>query len=495
MKKKFVTNLLFLLGLNLLIKPFWIFGIDRSVQNAIGADHYGLYYALFNFSFLFNILLDLGITNFNNRNISQNEQLLGKHLSAIIFLRLILAVVYLLLSFLIALFLNYNGSELKMLFVLLFNQMLISFILYLRSNLAGLQLFKTDSFISILDRGIMIAICSILLWTNITKAAFRIEWFIWSQTVAYVITAITAFTILLRKTKLKKLVWSLPFFLMILKNSYPYAILILLMTFSYRIDSVMLERMLPDGALQAGIYAQAYRLLEAAAMLAYLFAGLLLPMYARMLKTGQNVEDLTRLSFSLIIVPAIFAASAGLVYAHPIMNMLYHQHAEESSVILSILMVCFVALSTSYIFGTLLTANGSLRYLNYTACMGMILNVGLNLILIPQYKVLGAAVSCLCTQSATAIVQVIIAKKVFKFNAAFTYLFRFITFVASAITIFWLFSLLSISWVSSLLLSSVVCLMIAFLIRIINLKDLYLLTFKPELQQVPDSDSPIIRKT
>ncbi|MFI5220594.1 MAG: polysaccharide biosynthesis protein, partial [Bacteroidia bacterium] len=62
MQKKFITNLGFLLFLNLLIKPFWILGIDRSVQNTVGAEIYGQYYALFNFSFLLNILLDIGIT-------------------------------------------------------------------------------------------------------------------------------------------------------------------------------------------------------------------------------------------------------------------------------------------------------------------------------------------------------------------------------------------------------------------------------------------------
>lgn len=51
MKKKFVTNLAFLIGVNLLIKPFWIFGIDRTVQNSVGAVDYGIYYALFNFPF------------------------------------------------------------------------------------------------------------------------------------------------------------------------------------------------------------------------------------------------------------------------------------------------------------------------------------------------------------------------------------------------------------------------------------------------------------
>ena len=69
MQKKFVTNLALLLFLNLLIKPFWILGIDRSVQNSVGAADYGMYFALFNFSFLLNIILDFGITNFNNKNI------------------------------------------------------------------------------------------------------------------------------------------------------------------------------------------------------------------------------------------------------------------------------------------------------------------------------------------------------------------------------------------------------------------------------------------
>ena len=83
MQKKFITNLAFLLFLNILIKPFWLLGIDRSVQNATGADVYGAYYALFNFSFLFNILLDMGITNFNNRNMQNYSGLPKKNVNAL----------------------------------------------------------------------------------------------------------------------------------------------------------------------------------------------------------------------------------------------------------------------------------------------------------------------------------------------------------------------------------------------------------------------------
>ena len=103
MQRKFITNLILLLSLNLLIKPFWILGIDRSVQNLVGEEMYGFYFVVFNFSFLFNILLDLGITNFNNRNIAQNKQLLNKHFSGIIVVRLLLALFYLAVTFTLAL--------------------------------------------------------------------------------------------------------------------------------------------------------------------------------------------------------------------------------------------------------------------------------------------------------------------------------------------------------------------------------------------------------
>lgn len=196
MQKKFVTNLAFLLFLNILIKPFWIFGIDRVVQNTVGAAEYGFYFALFNFSFLLNILLDLGITNFNNRNIAQHNHLLQKHLSGILALRLLLTAGFIIINLITAWIAGYLKDGGWMLMVLLLNQVLMSFILYLRSNIAGLHLFRIDSFISVLDRLIMIALCSILLWGGITDKKFQIEWFVWAQTFAYAITALFTFLIL-----------------------------------------------------------------------------------------------------------------------------------------------------------------------------------------------------------------------------------------------------------------------------------------------------------
>lgn len=142
MQKKFITNLALLLFLNLLIKPFWILGIDRSVQNAVSPEIFGTYYALFNFTFLLNILLDLGITNFNNKNIAQNNHLLTKHVSSILSLRLLLGLVYTIITLSVGLIIGYSVGQLYILFLLDLIVPYIFFILYLRSNIAGLHFLK-----------------------------------------------------------------------------------------------------------------------------------------------------------------------------------------------------------------------------------------------------------------------------------------------------------------------------------------------------------------
>jgi O-antigen/teichoic acid export membrane protein len=486
MHRKFITNLLILLFLNLLIKPFWILGIDRSVQNAVGAGNYGFYFAIFNFTFLFNILLDFGITNFNNRNIAQNHQLLQKHFSSILVLKFLLFIFYCIISLGAGMLIGYNPQQIQMLALLGFNQFLISFILYLRSNISGLHYFKTDSLISVLDRALMIIICGILLWGHVTSEPFRIEWFIYAQTVAYLLTALIAFLIVVRKAKFYKLKWNRPFFVMIIKQSFPFAILVLLMAFYNRIDSVMLERILPgnQGREQAGIYASAYRLLDATNMIAYLFSVILLPMFARMLKFKESVESLARLSFTLLFVLSVIVALASFFYSHEIMTMLYPQHIDETlqqfnaridqtSVIFGLLMAGFIPISTVYVFGTLLTANGNLKQLNLVAAGGMILNITLNFILIPTYLSVGSAWASLCTQFLTAGVQVLLAQRIFKFRLNKTYLLKLLLFIMVVIGLGFLARMLPVDWKLGLLIMGALSVIFVASIRLLSIKALF----------------------
>lgn len=474
MRRKFLTNLGLLLFLNFLVKPFWILGIDRTVQNITGPDQYGFYASLLNFTFLFNILLDFGITSFNNRNIAQNSQLLNKHFSGIISFKLLLGVLYFVVTMIVGLIIGYKTRQMEFIAILGFNQFLTSFILYLRSNISGIMHFKTDSIISVLDRLLMILICSLLLWGGITDQEFKIEWFVYAQTSAYILTAFIAFIIVLRKAKFRKLSFNLTFARMIIKQSFPFAILVLLMTSYNRIDSVMLERLLPDtGEVQAGIYASAYRLLDSVNMIAYLFSVILLPMFARLLKDKDSVEWLVKLSFTLLFTSSVIVSTGSFFFSYELMDLLYVSHVEESTEIFKLLIIGFVPIATTYIFGTLLTANGNMKALNIMAFSGMIINIGLNFLLIPWFLALGSAYASLVTQFVTAIIQIILVQRLFRFHVNSKFLTTLPIFVVGVILINIGAKSMSFGWETQFVTMIVLSFLLAAVLKLFNFRSMY----------------------
>lgn len=410
-QKDFIFNICLLLFLNLLVKPFWLLGVEVGVQNQVGAADYGLYFAIFNFTYVFYMLLDMGICNFNNRTIARNNQLLNRYLSSIIVLRLILCLVYFVVIYSVALIIGYRGIQLKLLFWIGLNQFLNATMLYLRSNVSALLMFKTDSCLSVLDRLLAILFCSMLLWGHISDKPFRIEWFVYCQTAAYLLAISVALFIVLKKSKLRRLAWNKKLSLLILKKSLPFALLTLLMAFYNRIDSVMIERLLPVdiATTQAGIYASAFRLLDALVMIAYLFSVILLPLFSKMIKEKENVQPIVRTAFSFLYVFAIGATVVLVCYREPILAWLYNDHVAASASVFALLIPCIIPIAFTYVFGTLLTANGSLKKLNITAMAGIIVNILINIILIPRFQARGAAVTSLCTQSVVSLLQFFIA--------------------------------------------------------------------------------------
>ena len=115
MQKKLLSGLFWVLLANLLVKPFWILGVEVGVQNAVGNETYGFYFSIFNLSYILNILLDLGITNFNTRNIAQHPQLITKHLSGILGIKVCLLALYLVVTFTVGALMGYGSEEFRLL--------------------------------------------------------------------------------------------------------------------------------------------------------------------------------------------------------------------------------------------------------------------------------------------------------------------------------------------------------------------------------------------
>jgi O-antigen/teichoic acid export membrane protein len=444
MRGNFVKNLLWLQLLNWLVKPLWILWIEREIQLRMGDSWYGVYTLHFNLVLLFAVLLDAGLNSYVSREIAAHGRL--AHPKRVFFLRLGLGLLYVVLVLAVAQV--QSGIQGDFLIFALINQILASVVLMLRSVLQGKQRFVSDSWLSVVDRVVALAICTWML-RMYTPAMFASEggvlMFQLAQFFGYAMALLLGLVLVFWKKSgvvsaelgtdsagnqktlgdwSKEVVW--------------FGAMALAMSIFTRIDVQMIQRYagstllnMPDmdglklaaeaGYREIGVYAKGYRLLDAALIFSALLSTQLLPMLSKRLSAGEDNHPIIGLGFRLVFMVSVGVASGAWFYGDFLMNWLYHGQKQlgavteaggvevlrtmvyskeilNAAMIFKVLMLAFIPMSLVHVFGTYLTAAGQMRWLAQLALVCLIINVAFNYVEIPKAGALAAAVGCLLTQ-------------------------------------------------------------------------------------------------
>ena len=399
MKREFLINIVLLVLINILVKPVYILFIETRVQDTLGPNVYGLYFAIFNLAYMLQILSDLGIQNYNSRTIANQPALLTKMLPDILGVKLILGAVYLMVAFTLAAAFGYLSHSALIFGLVALNLVLLSFILYLRTNIAATGHYRIDSLVSVADKFLLILILAWMLFVPENAKSFSIYSFLLAQTISLVLVLILAGIINVYLAGFLRIRFSRTFAKKLLRESFPFSLVIILMSLYMRMDGFMLERLLDDDAYQAGVYAAAFRIYEAFNMIGYLFAVLLLPMFASLLAQKTELLALIKSSHNLMLALSGSLVLGGLLFRQQIMFFLYPTHADPYyGELLGLLLLSFFAISLSYIYGTYLTSAKKLGPLNRLLLAGVLINLVFNLLLIPDMGARGAAYTTVFTQ-------------------------------------------------------------------------------------------------
>jgi len=476
LRRKFLVNIIFLLAVSIIVKAFWVLGIDRTVQNVSGETAYGFYFSLFSFSVLFTLLLDMGLSGFNNRAVSADPTRVKLYFGNVLLLRLMLTAAYFLITVSVAWAMGYSKDQLSLLLILMLNQVMSSMILWLRSNISGMQYLFLDSVLSVADRLVMIIICSLLLWGGVASGSFRIEWFVWAQTAAYFTVMVLSFIIVVRRGGVSKVRPDPGVLKSIIITGLPFALVAFAMTLYWRIDSVMIERLLPDGARQAGIYAQAFRLFDAIAMIPVMFGGLLLPIMSKEIAAGNNITPLASMAGRMLLAPLGVGAVTLATFPGEILNLLYSSPAQGAVSAFTVLMLALLPVGVVYIFSTMLTAAGRLKLLGAITLGAMMVNIVLNLILIPSFSAAGAACTAFCTQMTVALACTIAVEKTMVRMITFRRVFLYILMLLLTFAVGRFMKLLEVPWIVAAAAELITGMVLALVFRMIEpLKNLKLI--------------------
>jgi len=465
MKLEFAVNILLLLLLNLLVKPLYIFGIDVQVQNSIGPEQYGLFFSIFNYTLLFQIVLEYGITNYIKREISIDRSLVSPYFSGILLLKSGLALIYFLLVFGFAPLFGYKHQELWIVWYVAVIQLLLTMVSFLRGCIVGLGWYKTDSIFSVLDKLVMILVLGWKLYMHEGERPDLHDFvlvYMWSVAV----TAFASFCFLVFKVGVK---WVRPD-RVLLKNllvaTTPFALVTFLMAVYGRLDAVLLHMLLPDGDYYAGIYAAGYRMLDVYMMFALLFSNLLLPMLSSLMHDVKNAARLIDFAVGALMTLTIVAATGGFVFRREITELLYHHGDDNWYDTVGILFLTIIPVGLSLLYGAAILSIGKLRKQNILFLIGGAVSIIINMLLIPVYKSLGAAISALSVNAFIAISQVIIFYRESDLERNNKKFFLLALYLIVCLMTFFLISRLSIPVIWSLVTGAVLLLPASVILRI-----------------------------
>jgi O-antigen/teichoic acid export membrane protein len=182
------------------------------------------------------------------------------------------------------------------------------------------------------------------------------------------------------------------------KAAVPLALGSSLATIYFRIDSVMLSKLDDDGLAAVGRYQYGYKFSDILAFVASALLGVVLPLLVRSWPNNiPNFRKVFRQAFLLLIIAGAAAAVSFAVVAQEAITNLFD--APASAAVPARVLVVGQALNFfTQLWAITLIASAKHRIYPYATLAGLIVNVGLNFVLIPHFSATGAGIATVLTE-------------------------------------------------------------------------------------------------
>jgi O-antigen/teichoic acid export membrane protein len=171
------------------------------------------------------------------------------------------------------------------------------------------------------------------------------------------------------------------------------------LTFAYgRVDQLLVYELAPSSA-DVGVYAAMYKILDNAGFVPIAVMTTFFPIMAGLYPAQpERLRRIMQAAIDYLTMIALGAVALTIVAAGPIVDLLFGAAYASGATILPILMGAFVPICIGSVAGNMVTATDLQRRYVWYAGLGLIVNVVLNLALIPKYGIAAAAWVTLATE-------------------------------------------------------------------------------------------------
>lgn len=375
---------------------------------------YGSYNKIYNYLWIFAFLADLGLYTIAIREISRNQVPKEKIIGNILTLRVILALWIWFLAYIIALFLPWYNDPLVLTAIFIVGA--FTLISLINSSLLALmqsQMKIEFSLISVVaGKLINISLIALFLiyvftWDSMQSIAFISVFVAW-----FIGISVTTYMNFLYAKKICEIhfLFDLNYIKNIFKISLPYGLALFLSVVYFKIDIILLSLLeSPDRAdISIALYGLPMKIVEVLMVLGWFYLNSVLPSLSEKFRQWdtQKISEIIAMSLKVLLSFSLCIFILGSSLAEDIIkiiatpeyiNPVNHEYNSPFalSIALGVLLFHFISLGFIYV---LIASERQWLLLRINICITVI-NIVWNILLIPYYSFIWAAVVTLFSQS------------------------------------------------------------------------------------------------
>jgi O-antigen/teichoic acid export membrane protein len=374
------------------------------IARYLGDAEYGQFSFVLSFTGLFFILMDLGTRVLLIREIAQNKKEGSKIVSNVILLKLSVSAIVYVCIVALSLLLGYENI---IIFAIALAALGVVFDSLATTSDAVFQAYERMEFPATLKVLRILLRFAITLPLLLTGAGF------FSVLGAYVLVQflnlVISFTLAYRHFIRISLDFDVSLIRHLLRKSFPFLLSGIFVTIYFRIDITLMSMLAPE--LLSGFYAQAsrnavigwysaaYNILDGLISIPIALSAAILPVAVVYFKESrEKLVDLFYVSVKYLTYLSLPAAVGISILAGSIISLIYGEQYANAALALQILVWTLIPLYINYILGVINIAIHREKEAVAVLFANSLINISLNLILIPKYSLYGAAAATIISE-------------------------------------------------------------------------------------------------
>jgi O-antigen/teichoic acid export membrane protein len=368
------------------------FFITMYTARYLGTEGFGILSLALSITAITGIFADLGLGSLMMREIARNKSLTSKFFSNTILIKFLLSFLTIGITIAIVYIFKYPEPITTVIYIITLSTLINAF------NGVFVSIFQAYEDMEYVSVGTILNSVIMLVGTFIgIYYQLDILFFATIYVVANILTLAVSLFIYQWKLSQPKLEIDFSFWKPSLKEALPFGVAGIFVIIYYQIDSIMLSVI--SGTEAVGLYNAAYRLIYLFLSLYNVYIIAIFPVMSTFFKTSkESLNFAFERSFKYLLIISLPLTVGTVLVAKKIILLIYGANYLPSVLALQVLIWTIIFMFLNGLGGNLLGAANRQPVVTKITGFGAVLNILLNLVLIPTFGFVGAAAATVFTE-------------------------------------------------------------------------------------------------